>query len=293
MGEGLMLVLSDSLLSAHKRLGMRLRSLQDGSASFRICHCVASGCSLMTPWDGRKKIPQSAIGIAAHVLEGKHREIQRLLAGDPAVRVVLVNSAGSVARCRQFGEEYPRFVAGRKRSRLMRRLETPWTICDLEDVVQQRPRKKRFAEVEACSLRINDGFYGDVDDEHFRPEVAKQAENEVLKAIRRTALARYGDCLEKGEIIIVIAAGWNVGDASYSSLDCDGKALLRAELVANAELCALNGHPISAFRDKMQELVRRNRGSHQSFLRQSILKIGPVRPKQCGFVGSKRRRLRA
>jgi len=288
-----MLVLSDSLLSAHKRMGMRLRSLQDGSASFRVCHCVASGCSLMAPWDGRKKIPQSAIGIAAHVLEGRNREIKRLLAGDPAVRVVLVNSAGSVARCRQFGEQYPVFVATRKRSRLMCRLETQWTICDLEDVVQQRPRKKRFAEVEACSLRIKDGLFGEDDDEHFRPEVAKQAENEVLKAVRRTASARHGDCLKKGEILIVLAAGWNVGDANYSSLDCDGKALLRAELVATAELCALNGHPISAFRDKMQELVRENRGSHQSFLRRSIRKIGPVRPKKCRLAGPKRRRLRA
>lgn len=158
--------------------------------------------------------------------------------------------------------------------------------------MQQRPRKRRFAEVEACKLRLKDGFYGEDDDEHFRPEVAKQAEDEVLKAIRRTVLARCGDCLKRGEIVLVVAAGWNVGDANYSSLDCDGKALLRAELVANAELCALNGHRVSAFRDKMQELVRRNRGSHRSFLSKSICKIRSVRPKKCRLVGSKSKRCR-
>lgn len=160
----------------------------------------------------------------------------------------------------------------------MSRLETPWTICDLEDVVQQRPRKKRFVEVEASTLRIKDGFYGKSDDEHFRPEVAKQVEDEVLKTVRRTALARYGDGLKNGEILLVIGAGWNVAEAKYSSLDSDGKALLRAELVATAELCALNGHRMSVFREKMHELILRNRGSHQSFLRQSVCKIRALRP---------------
>jgi len=241
-----------------------------------VCHCVASGCSLMKPWDGRKKkSPQSAIAMAVHAMESRNREVHQKLAPDPVVRVILLKAAYSTAACREFGEQYPKLVAGRRRSRLMSRLETPWSICDLEDVVQQRPRKRKFSDVEACKFRLKDGFYGKEDDLHFRHDVAKQAEDEILKAIRRTAYVRYGDSLKKGEILLVLAAGWNVTGHNYSSLDSVGKAFLRAELVAAAELCSLNGHRVSAFRDKMHELLLRNRGSHKWFLRKSVHKIRP------------------
>jgi len=236
----------------------------------------------MMPYDGRKKkSPQSALAMAAQALEGRNKEIRQKLAPNPVVRVMLLKAAGSTAACREFGEQYPQLVAGRKRSRLMSQLETPWSICDLEDVVQQRPRKRKFFEVEACKMRVKDGLYGKEDELHFRHEVAKQAEDEILKAIRRTACERYGDSIRNGEIVLVLAAGWNVNGHNYSSLDSVGKAFLRAELVAQAELCALNGHRVSAFRDKMHELLRRNRGSHRWFLRKSVHKIRPQKPSRC------------
>jgi len=278
MSSEFIMVLSDSLFSAYKKWGIHLRSLKDGHTNIQVCHCVASGCSLMMPWDGRKKSPQSAIAMAVHALEGNNKEVQQKLAHDPVVRVMLVKAACSTASCRENGEQYPELVAGRRRSRLMSRLETPWSICDLEDVVQQRPRKRKFSDVEVCKMRLKDGFYGIKDDMHFRHDVAKQAEDEILKAIRRTASVRYGDSLKNGEILLVLAAGWNVTGYSYSCLDSAGKAFLRAELVAAAELCALNGHRVSAFRDKMHELLRRNRGSHKWFLRKSLHKIRPQQP---------------
>jgi len=236
----------------------------------------------MKPWDGRKKkSPQSAIAMAVHAMEGRNKEIHQKLAPDPVVRVILLKAAGSTATCREFGEQFPELVAGRKRSRLMSRLETPWSICDLEDVVQQRPQKRKFSGLEACKLRLKDGFYDKEDTLHFRDDVAKQAEDELLKSIRRTAYLRYGDGFKNGEILLVLAAGWNVTGHNYSSLDSDGKAFLRAELVAAAELCALNGHRVSAFRDKMHELLRRSRGSHKWFLRRSVHKIRPRKVSRC------------
>jgi len=282
MSSELIMVLSDKLFSAYKGWGVHLRSLRDGHKNVQVCQCVASGSSLMMPLDGRiKKTPQSAIALAAHALDGKKKKMQQRLAHDPVVRVMLLKAARSTASCREYGEQYPGLVAGRRRSQLMSRLETPWSICDLEDVVQQRPRKRRFSDVEACKMRCKDGFYGEEDDMHFRNDVAKQAEDEILKAIRRTASVRYGDSLKKGEILLVLATGWNVTEYSYSSLDSAGKAFLRAELVAAAELCALNGHRVSAFRDKLHELLRRNRGSHKGFLRKSLCKIRPQRPSRC------------
>eukprot|EP00419_Tripos_fusus_P049763 CAMPEP_0172819084 /NCGR_PEP_ID=MMETSP1075-20121228/14350_1 /TAXON_ID=2916 /ORGANISM="Ceratium fusus, Strain PA161109" /LENGTH=65 /DNA_ID=CAMNT_0013659547 /DNA_START=30 /DNA_END=223 /DNA_ORIENTATION=+ len=65
MGSEFIMVLSDSLFSAYKKWGVHLRSLKDGPETVQVCHCVASGCSLMMPWDGRKKSPQSAIAMAA------------------------------------------------------------------------------------------------------------------------------------------------------------------------------------------------------------------------------------
>jgi len=274
MDSEFIMVLSDSLFSAYKGWGVHLRSLRDGRETVQVCHCVASGCSLMKPLDGRiKKRPQSAIAMAAHAMEGRKKEIREKLASDPVVRVLLLKAANSIAVCREYGEQFPELVAGRRRSRLMSRLETPWSICDLQDVVQQRPRKRKFAAVEACKLRLKDGFYDEEDTWHFRHDVAKQAEDEILKTIRRTARLRYGDSLKNGDILLVLAAGWNVSGDNYSSLDSAGKAFLRAELVAAAELCALDGHRVSAFRDKMHELLRRNRGSHKCFLRKSVHKI--------------------
>lgn len=273
-----MLVLSDSLLSAHKGWGVHLRMMRDGPDRFLTCQCVASGCSLMQVWDGRLKCPVSAISMASNVLEGKSKkhELRTILADDPLVRVVLVKAAMSISDCRD-GEQFPNLVAARKESRLMSRLETPWTICDLEDVVQGRPHIKQIPEIEACKLRNKKGLYSDEDPNHFHAEVAKKAEDELLRAVRRTGLARYGDAL-KNEILLVIATGWNNDGESYYSLDANGKAWLRAELVATAELCALNGHPLSVFRAKIAALANRRKGSHSYFMRRSIRSIKVVKP---------------
>jgi hypothetical protein len=269
----MLISLSDSLLSARKGWGVHLRRLHDGSDRFLTVRCIASGCSLMMAWDGRIKCPESAISMAARALESRDPAVRRYLASDPVVRVVVVKAARSITWCREF-EEFPKLVAARKRSRLISRHETPWSICDLEDVVQQRPRRKHRAEVEACRLRNKRGFFDNERDAyHFRKDIAKQAEDEILKAARRTGLERYGDGLRKGEVLMVIAAGWNVDEEGYSSLDVNGKAWLRADIIATAELCALHGHPVSAFRKKLQELARRRRGSHGTFLRQSIQSI--------------------
>lgn len=223
----------------------------------------------------------SAISMAAGALQ-KKKAVQQYLHDDPVVRIVVVKAARSIATCREVGEEFPRLVAARSKSRLISRHETPWAICDLEDVVQSRPRhrKRRFAEVEACKFRNRKGLYGKEDTYHFRAKVAKRAEDELLKAVRRTALLRYPGGFKNGEVLMVLAAGWNADTDKYSSLDAQGKAWLRADTIATAELCALNGHPMSAIREKLNELSKRRRGSHQPFLRQSLRSIRAVRPKK-------------
>lgn len=322
----LVLALSDSLLSAHSSFGMHQLQLQDEGDRFHVCLCVASGCSLMLPWDCRASNPMSAISIAVRTLESSNPSIDRYLADNPRVRVVVLNSRSSISLCRKTGEEeFPHLVQHRRRSPLVSGFETPWTICDLEDVITQREGRERFDELELCKLRNKKGIFSKTDYYHLRRDIGKKAVAEIIKAARRTVLTRhvgnsngrvqrrrkgcsclprkargslcgfqssddtdvvpYSDCPmnahegSKGnDIILVLAAGWNADDRTYAKLDSFGKAWLRADIVASAELCALDGHPISAFMKKMRELAGRMRGTHQSFLRQSIGSIRALRP---------------
>lgn len=274
----LVLALSDSLLSAHRSFGMHELQLQDAGESFNACLCVASGCSLMKPWDLRTQEPESAVSIALRALESSSPSITRHLAGNPQVRVVVVNSRSSIAYCRKSGEEeFPRLVSHRQRSPLVTRLETPWTLCDLDDVISQHEERRRFDELEVCKLRHEKGMFSESDYYHLRRDVGKHAVIEIIKATRRTGLLRQGERFRDDGIVLVIAAGWNVDDEMYAKLDAFGKAWLRADIIASAELCALDGHPVSAFMKKLRELSGRRRGTHWSFLRQSVGSIRKLR----------------
>lgn len=271
-----LMALTDSSLSSQTKFGTELRRVKDGKNTFDACLCVAYGCSLMLPYDGRVRRPMSAISIALDALESSNPVIRKRVAGDPPVRVIVLNAKGCISTCRSRGEEFPGLVAARRRSPLVSRFETPWTVCDLEDVILQRQRRQKFAALEACTMRESRELFGEIDTYHLRPEIAKDAENEILKAVRRTAVARFGDSLNDGGIVMLISAGWNVDKSAFVSLDRCGKAWLRAETVATAELCALDGHPVSAFREKLRELVQRRYGNHRSFIKQAIPSIVPL-----------------
>jgi len=113
---------------------------------------------------------------------------------------------------------------------------------------------------------------------HFRPDIKKNAQTELLKAIRRTAISRHGSSFKDGGVLLVLAAGWNVEGEKLSSLDRFGKAWRRAELLAAAELCALDGRPASAFQRKTRELCMWRRGSHGRLLKRSIQSVKYKRP---------------
>ena len=66
--------------------------------------------------------------------------------------------------------------------------------------------------------------------------------------------------------------------AAKDCLDSDGHAWRKAELVALAELCALDGHPASTFRVKFKQLLRRLQGEHTAFLLQPISDICAIAP---------------
>jgi len=262
-----MIVMSDSLFSGRKGWGVHLQRIRDGCDSFHACLCVASGCSLMRWWDGNK-CPDSAISMAARAIK-RNPVLRRRLRHDPVVRIVVLNAARSIAQCREIGEQYPRLVAARKRVPLVDKLQTPWTVCDLEDVVQQRSHRRHFADLEACKLRDRQGLYDDKDPCHLRAAIAKRGQDELLKAIRRSAFHRHRRAADD-DLLLVIAAGWNVADETFSYLDKQGKAWFRAEMSATAELCALDGHRLSMIQSKLENLATRRRGKHTGFLKQSL-----------------------
>lgn len=226
---------------------------------------------------GGQSCADSALGLASNAFKTNPR-IRRLLADDPRVCIVVLNAARSTTKCRR-REKYPYIVQERRMCPLVKEFETPWTICDLEDVVQQRPGRTRWPELEPCQLRSSAGIYGQKgDDLHFRKDVAVAAGDELLKALRRTALSRYGaDLLERG-LLLVLAAGWNTNDSCFSVLSSTGQAWRKAELVATAELCALSGHPVSAVLAKVDDLVRRSGGDHAEFLLQRVDSLQAIRP---------------
>jgi len=168
-------------------------------------------------------------------------------------------------------------------SNLIKRLETSWTICDLEDVVQQRDCRTRWPELEACSLRDPKGIYGQRGDAlHFRKDIAKAACDELLKAVYRTAMRRYSDELSAGNVLLVLAAGWNTNWTNFNSLDRSGHCWRKAELVAATELCALNGHRLSALTQRMQDLIKQAEGRHSPFLATRVDLISAVDPSKTG-----------
>lgn len=267
--------LCDSLLCAHKSWGIKLHSLTDGQP-FHSCLCVASGGALIM--GGGAHCPESAMGLAVRALSSEPA-VRHHVAGDPAVRILVVNAERSTAKCRQAGEQFPHVVRDRRPLPLVKGLETPWTICDLEDVVQDRPNRRRVPELEACKLRDSRGIYGQRgDDLHFRRDVAIAAGDELIKAVRRAAISWYAGDLADGSVLLVLAAGWNTNGAQYSAYDSDGHAWRKAELVALAELCALNGHPMSVIRAKMEELTRRAHQDHWYFLSRRAEDIVAIPP---------------
>lgn len=220
---------------------------------------------------------ESAVGLAIRA----HRTepiLRRHTADDPAVRIVVLNAARSTTKCRR-GERFEYVVQERETVPLIKQFETPWTICDLEDVVQQRRDRRAWPELEGCRLRSRRGIYGQPrDDLHFRSDVAVEAGDELLKAVRRTALSWYGHEQLNNSILLVLAAGWNTNTSCFSVLDSKGHAWRKAELVATAELCALNGHPFSYVMAKFQDLVKRSAGNHSAFILQNAASITAIQP---------------
>ena len=116
--------------------------------------------------------------------------VHQELLGDPTVQVLVLRAAMSTAKCRS-QEQFPKIVKDREQSQLIQSLETPWSVCDLEDVITQRPDRSHFPELEVCQLRNAQGIYGQKgDDLHFRKDIAVAAGDELLKALKRTAINR-------------------------------------------------------------------------------------------------------
>ena len=95
------------------------------------------------------------------------------------------------------------------------------------------------------------------DELHFRKDVAVQAGDELLKALAREARLRYPDLEPQKEVLLVLAAGWNVEEAQFDCLDEDGHSWRKTELCALAELCAMNGLSFSNYHAKFEQLLNR------------------------------------
>lgn len=271
MKDSLMIVLADSVMAdQHLPDGVRYARLRDGSESFQVCSIIESGAGLMMPCDGSHEGYRSSIlSLADGVLQGKHEKLKKFFEGDPKVNVITFNCARATNLCRK-GEQYRQVVQDRQRSPLIALHETEYTMVDFEDVVQQRKNRARFAELERCRFRHKRGLFNNrADPVHIKPKVRKTACRELMKAFRRTAVARYGQSKD-GEILLVIMAGGNAEGTTYSRLDRLGKAWRRAEVLASTELCALHGHTISAFRSKVKEMCNWRRGNHSRLLRKPI-----------------------
>jgi len=227
---------------------------------------------------GDQSHSDSACGLAIRAL-AKEPALRSHLVGDPTVRIIVLNAEMSTAKCRSAREQYHRIVKDRQLCPLIKSLETPWTICDLEDVVQDRAGRRRWPELEVIRLRDKRGIYGEPgDDLHFRRDIARAAGDELIKAVWRTARCRHSPDFGDGDVLLVLAAGWNANGAYYNALDENGHAWRKAELVALAELCALNGHLMSTIRARMQDLLVRASQEHIPFLLQSVDEIRAVEP---------------
>jgi hypothetical protein len=250
--------------------GVRFARLRDGGDSFQVCTIIESGAGLMMPFNGSHEGYRSSIlTLADEVLQGNKPELKKFFEADPKVNVMAFNCARATNQCRE-KEQYPQVVQDRQRSPLLATHTTEYTMVDFEDVVQQRKNRRRFEELERCRFRHKRSlFHNRTDPVHIRAKVRKPACRELLKAFRRTSIARYGQP-QDGEITLVIMAGGNAEGTTYSRLDRFGKAWRRAEVLASTELCALHGHPVSAFRSKVNELRSCRRGNHSRLLRKPI-----------------------
>lgn len=209
----------------------------------------------------------SMLSLARNVLKGTDKRLEKYFEGDPKVNVIAHSLKRMINDCRK-EELYPEVVADRERAPLIAARETEWTMVDFEDVVMQNKSRRRFPELERCRFRHKAGLYG-VDRYHVKRKVRKQACRELLKAIRRTAISKYGESTDES-ILLVIYAGGNCEGNTYDRLDSCGKAYRKAEILASTELCALHGHPVSKFHSKIKQLCRWRRGNHMHLLRKSL-----------------------
>lgn len=269
MEDTLTVVLVDSLMAdEHAPDGVRYERWRDGGESFKVCSIIQSGAALMMPGSLRGDLYHNSIlSLAKRVMSGNDKKLQKYFEGDPEVNVIAFSCAWMINDCRK-GEQYPQVVEDRRRSPLIAKHTTEYTMVDFEDVVQQRKNRARFPDLERCRFRHKPSLYGK-DRYHVKSHVRKPACRDLVKAIRRTAIARYG----KSKVLLVILAGGNVEGNTYDRLDCFGKAWRKAEVLASTELCALHGHPASAFSSKMEDLCKLRRGNHGRLLKMPIRTI--------------------
>lgn len=280
MDETLTIVLVDSLMAdEYAPDGVRYENWRDGGESFKVCSIIQSGAALMMPGSLQGELYHNSIlSLAKGIMAGKDKKLQKYFEGDPEVNVIAFSCAGMINDCRK-GEQYPQVVEDRGRSPLIVKHTTEYTMVDFEDVVQQRKNRTRFPDLELCRFRYAPSLYGK-DRYHVKRRVRKPACRDLVKAIRRTAISRFG----KSKILLVILAGGNVEGNTYDRLDCFGKAWRKAEVLASTELCALHGHPASAFSSKMEDLCSLRRGNHGRLLKMPIRTI--AKPK---WTGSRRK----
>lgn len=210
----------------------------------------------------------SALGYFSKLLNGQ--EVHSLLGGvDPVVRVIVINAARSTAKCRTDGEQYRDIVEDRSHLRVVKQLETRWTICDLEDYVMGNGSS--HPQLGSCKLRCRQGIYGQPrDDLHFRSDIDVEACREVLLACQRSA-----SYLKESDVLLVIGAGWNVSGK---------KTWRKLEMIALRELCELSGRPLSNFQmlvddlicrslDKKNMLSKRSQEAVHQFFKQNVARF--------------------
>lgn len=266
-----MFVLSDSLFMHHDNgSDFVTKRLYDAYGSCEAVLCIASGAALAMPYGG-----YCALGVFLTAL--KDERLSKRLSSDPTVRVLVVNPAMSTAKCRTAGEQYPDMVGDRCNLSLLTQHTPPWTICDLEDCVMGSEGRNIFPVLEACELERPRGIYGKCDDIHFTSRDGVAAGKELLLALRRQAIHQYHGLLQNS-ILLVLASGWNAEGTEDKSAQ-GGTCWRKAELITSLELCALNGHPLSAVREHAQYLLRRAKGDHmEEFVKVPAKSIVPVKP---------------
>ena len=157
-----------------------------------ICECLLSHLSGRRTEEANRTLAFFCTQVALAMKAAREEPaVHQELASDPTVQVLVLRAAMSTAKCRSHGEQFPKIMKDRQQSPLIQSLETSWSVCDLEDVVLARPDRTHFQELEACQLRHAQGIYGQKDDDlHFRKDIAVAAGDELLKAVRRSAIRK-------------------------------------------------------------------------------------------------------